>query len=188
VAEPPRYLPDLTFPPYAFIAPHRPHPIRDPAGHMHGRPERIEPPLDPRAWVRSPAYLEGVDLFNHGYYWEAHEAWEALWNAAARVGPTAEFLKGLIKLAAAGVKVRQGEPRGVRIHCERAIAHFEAVAAETGAREYAGFALDDLVAFARDGLSRADALRGNPKRVVEVVFDRPLLLQRPAGGAPHAQH
>ncbi|TGQ49534.1 DUF309 domain-containing protein, partial [Mesorhizobium sp. M1C.F.Ca.ET.210.01.1.1] len=24
----------------------------------------------------------GIDLFNHGYYWEAHEAWEPLWHAA----------------------------------------------------------------------------------------------------------
>ncbi|MER9007639.1 DUF309 domain-containing protein [Mesorhizobium sp. M0862] len=24
----------------------------------------------------------GIDLFNHGYYWEAHEAWEPLWQTA----------------------------------------------------------------------------------------------------------
>ncbi|MER9222262.1 DUF309 domain-containing protein [Mesorhizobium sp. M0644] len=23
-----------------------------------------------------------IDLINHGYYWEAHEAWEPLWHAA----------------------------------------------------------------------------------------------------------
>ena len=45
-------------------------------------------------------------------YWEAHEAWEELWHACGRMGPTADFLRGLIKLAAAGVKVREGRPRG----------------------------------------------------------------------------
>jgi hypothetical protein len=62
----------------------------------------------------------GIDLFNGGCYWEAHETWEALWHAAGRVGPTADFLKGLIKLAAAGVKLREGRPAGLRRHADRA--------------------------------------------------------------------
>jgi hypothetical protein len=54
-----------------------------------------------------------VDLFNHGYYWEAHEQWESLWHACGRKGPVANLLQGLIRLAAAGVKVREGKPAGV---------------------------------------------------------------------------
>lgn len=63
-------------------------------------------------------------MFNAGYYWEAHEAWESLWHAEGRRGATAEVLKGLIKLAAAGVKVREGRPNGVRTHAARAAASF----------------------------------------------------------------
>ncbi|MCX5745889.1 MAG: DUF309 domain-containing protein, partial [Proteobacteria bacterium] len=29
-------------------------------------------------------FRHGVDLFNHGFPWEAHEAWEPLWRAAPR--------------------------------------------------------------------------------------------------------
>ena len=63
----------------------------------------------------SPMFRRGVALFNAGYYWEAHEAWEGLWHAYGRRGPTADVLKALIKLAAAGVKVREGQ-RARRAH------------------------------------------------------------------------
>ena len=46
--------------------------------------------------------LYGIDLFNHGFYWEAHEAWEGLWIACARRGPTATYLQAFITAAAAG--------------------------------------------------------------------------------------
>jgi hypothetical protein len=157
------------------VSPHWPHPEKHPQGHSHGRPEALPPPLDLARWGTSRAYLHGIDLFNHGYYWEAHEAWEGLWNACGREGPAALFLKGLIKLAAAGVKVRQGMPEGVRIHCERAIRHFDDVEAALGPRAF-GLALDDLRAFARGALAGAATgdLRGDPTKTVEVVFDRPL--------------
>ena len=61
-----------------------------------------------------------IELFNAGYYWEAHEAWEGLWHAHGRRGATADLIKGLIKLAAAGVKVRERRPRGVITHSRRA--------------------------------------------------------------------
>ena len=71
-------------------------------------------------------------LFNAGYYWEAHESWESLWHAHGRRGPTAELLQGLIKLAAAGVKVREGRPAGVRTHASRAARLFEKSRSEAG--------------------------------------------------------
>lgn len=50
----------------------------------------------------------GVDLFNHGFPWEAHEAWEPLWFAAPRDRPERALLQGLIHAAAAVVKARAG--------------------------------------------------------------------------------
>jgi predicted metal-dependent hydrolase len=73
-----------------------------------------------------------VALFNAGYYWEAHEVWEGLWHAHGRRGPTADVLKGLIKLAAAGVKVRQGQPHGVITHARRAAEAFDSARAVGG--------------------------------------------------------
>jgi predicted metal-dependent hydrolase len=107
------------FPPYTYVPGHAPHPVSDPRGHMHGHIAASVPPLNPTAWQASPAYLEAVDLFNHGYYWEAHETWESLWHAAGRGGATGIWLKALIKLAAAAVKAREGNPVGVERHARR---------------------------------------------------------------------
>lgn len=90
---------------------------------------------DPDRWDDCRPYLYGIDLFNLGYYWEAHEAWEGLWHACGRSGRMADFLKGLIALAAAGVKLREGRERGVRQHAARAQWLFEQVMRELGAAE-----------------------------------------------------
>ena len=120
-------------PPYAFVPGGPwPHPRGTPGGHSFGR---VEPKADPvvhDAWERSGVYLRGVALFNAGYYWEAHEAWEALWHAHGRKGPKADLLKALIKLAAAGVKVREGQIHGVVTHARRASALFAASRLEAG--------------------------------------------------------
>jgi hypothetical protein len=89
-------------------------------------------------------YRRGVVLFNAGYYWEAHEYWEALWHAHGRSGATAELLKGLIKLAAAGVKVRQRQRHGVITHAQRAAACF-ASASAAGGRFQLGLDLDEWI-------------------------------------------
>jgi hypothetical protein len=117
--DPPRYSAE-PFPPYTYVPGRTPHPVSDPAGHMYGHEPPKPPPLDPANWQRSETYLYGVDLFNHGFYWEAHEAWESLWHAAGRRGVVADFLKGLIKLAAAGVKSLEGNPAGIARHTDRA--------------------------------------------------------------------
>jgi hypothetical protein len=86
---------------------------------MHGHRTATPAALDPARWEESAAYRYGVDLFNHGFYWEAHEAWESLWHAAGRSGPVAIWLKSLIKLAAAAVKVREGNSAGAQRHALR---------------------------------------------------------------------
>jgi hypothetical protein len=96
-------------------------------------------------WSESREYLYAIDLFNHGYYWEAHEVWEGLWHAAGRKGALADFLKGLIKLAAAGVKIREGRSEGASRHSQRAKALFESVRATVGTQEYCALSIDDLI-------------------------------------------
>lgn len=106
------------FPPYSYVPGGPwPHPKSNPAGHSFGRPETVP---GPGGLLESALFQEGADLFNNGFYWEAHEAWETLWHDAGRKGPVADFLKALIKLAAAGVKVREGSLAGVRTHAGRA--------------------------------------------------------------------
>ncbi len=107
-------------PPYTYVPGQTPHPVSDPRGHAYGHRAEPVPPLDPAHPEKSPTWMEACTLFKAGYYWEAHEAWESLWHAAGRTGPVADCLKGLIKWAAAGVKVREGRPAGVHRHCLRA--------------------------------------------------------------------
>ena len=53
----------------------------------------------------------GVDLFNRGLYWEAHEAWEHEW-IPDRKGPDAGFYKGLIQVAAGCLHYGRRNRRG----------------------------------------------------------------------------
>jgi predicted metal-dependent hydrolase len=115
-----RYAPERELPPYTYVPGRAPHPVNDPRGHSFGMHPAPASPPDPDDARSCPEFLWGVDLFNHGYYWEAHEAWEAVWIAAGRTTPEARFVQALIKLAAAGVKAREGRPEGVRRHAARA--------------------------------------------------------------------
>jgi hypothetical protein len=105
------------FPPYAFVPGLWPHPHSDPAGHRYRVP--CPPQLD-ADWPASRPFLRGIELFDAGYCWEAHEVWEALWNAAGRHGAVADFLKALIQFAVVGVKIREGRLDGAKTHAARA--------------------------------------------------------------------
>jgi hypothetical protein len=163
----PRLAPDEPFPPYSFVPGRFPHPVSDPAGHSFGVAVPPVPALTPTQWAESRRYLYAIDLFNAGYYWEAHEAWESLWHACGRAGRTADFLKGLIKLAAAGVKVREGRPEGVTGHARAAADLFR----RTGAphERYLGLPLGELIRFA-DIVATDPPSATDPAAPVEVVF------------------
>jgi uncharacterized protein len=115
-----RYAPDLPFPAYSFVPGRFPHPCSDPAGHSFGRSAPSPSALSAEDWRTNRTYLYGIDLFNAAYYWESHVEFESLWLAHGRKGVAADFLKGLIKLAAAGVKQLEGIPAGVQSHACRA--------------------------------------------------------------------
>ena len=103
---PDRLLPAAELPAYTFVpGTSTPHPVRDPRGHSHSRKGRTSLPLVPENWADNRTYLLALDYFNAGYYWEAHEEWERLWRLAGPDCAVGKFLRGLIKLAAAGVKV-----------------------------------------------------------------------------------
>ena len=102
--------------------------------------------------MRHEEYLWGIQLFNCGYYWEAHESWEQVWHACGRKGLAADYLKGLIKLAAAGVKSREGETQGVARHAARGAELFGKVRSAFGAAVDApyGLSLTALVLIASE--------------------------------------
>jgi predicted metal-dependent hydrolase len=53
----------------------------------------------------------GIELFNSGHYWEAHEAWERDWMPD-RKGPDSGFYKGLIQIAAGCLHYTRRNRRG----------------------------------------------------------------------------
>ena len=59
----------------------------------------------------TPRLLRGIDLFNIGRYWEAHEVWEAEWTPD-RKGPDSGFYKGLIQVAAGCLHYTRHNRRG----------------------------------------------------------------------------
>ncbi len=54
---------------------------------------------------------EGIELFNRGRYWDAHEAWERAWMPD-RKGPESGFYKGLIQVAAGCLHYTRRNRRG----------------------------------------------------------------------------
>jgi hypothetical protein len=143
-----RLVPDEPFPSYAYIPGRFPHPTSDPAGHSHGIEPAVPEKLEPEKWRACRPYLYGIDLFNAGFYWESHVAWESLWLACGRTGVVAEFLKGLIKLAAAGVKALEGKSQGVHSHSGRAAELFRRVKRSTD--HLMGFRVPELQAVAEE--------------------------------------
>jgi hypothetical protein len=177
----PRLVPDWPFPPYSYVTGRFPHPLRDPLGHSFGLPPPACSTPDPNRWRDCRPYLVGIDLFNHGYYWEAHEIWESIWHACGRSGLAADFIKGLIKLAAAGVKAREGRVQGVRSHAQRAAELFGQIAAGLPPQQtrYFGLSLPWLIQVASDlalGVVTTKALSG---AAVEIVFPFVLLPEAP---------
>lgn len=165
----PRYAPGRAFPPYAFLPGRDPHPRQDPRGHSYGTHEPIatEAP-HPENWRASEDYLYGIDLYNHGYLWEAHEAWEGLWHPAKLTDPElAAYLQGLIQCSASSLKARMGEPRGHHKLADLALTKLAAVADNHGG-SYMGLDITrfvaDFHAFVAEGTLDAER---RPRLVVE---------------------
>lgn len=161
-----RYHPLRELPSYSYVPGRFPHPISHPQGHSYGVEfdETVVPTKD--SWHKCESYLWGVDLFNSGFYWEAHEAWEAAWIAAGRKGVVADFLKSLIKLAAAGVKVRENRPTGVHRHASRSI---QLLGQIDDQNQFFGLNVSALMAFAQLLSEQAESLC--EKAVVDPELD-----------------
>lgn len=170
-----RLLPTAELPAYTYVPGTAvPHPIRDPRGHSYGRKGRTPKPLIASSWADNRTYLLAVDYFNFGYYWEAHEELERLWRVSGPDSTVGRFLKGLVKMAAAGVKVREKSIHGVRRHAASAGEVFADVAAEAGTDFYCGLEFTKLQ-FAADRAAQLSYKHEFPAGKPIRVF--PFLLQ-----------
>jgi len=138
-----RYQSSWALPPYIFIPGVNPHPKKL-GGHMEGESDPIAPEINLNHPEQNIFFRYSIDLYNHGYYWEAHVYFEALWNAHKRVGSVADFLKGLIKMCAAGVKQLIDQTQNRDDHFQRACELFESVKKVEG-EIFLGFDLNELI-------------------------------------------
>jgi predicted metal-dependent hydrolase len=84
----------------------------------------------------------GVQLFNGGEFWEAHEAWEKIWQRHAE--PWRYFIQGLIQAAAAHHQWRRGIRHGTMKHLNNALAKLE-----TAPGGFAGLNIEKFRAYLR---------------------------------------
>jgi hypothetical protein len=181
-----RLVPDRPLPSYTHVPGQTPHPRHNPGHLFYQRPAEPVQPLSPSTWQTNGIYLYGIDLFNHGFFWEAHEVWEELWHAAGRRGPLADFLKSLIKLAAAGVKHLEGRPTGVASHCRRAAELWGSLPQDM--EGFCGLRLGELIAVA-EKIAREGWPEESPRLVPAAhkpdaqskEWGSPLLADQPCG-------
>ena len=85
----------------------------------------------------------------------------------------AAFFRGLISLAAAGLKMRVGNPRGVRKHARRTADLFDDSALEVASDEarYMGLDLHALSRWARDVAERPPVAGDDGSSAGSAVFD-----------------
>jgi hypothetical protein len=169
-----RLLPAAEIPRYTHVpGSGTPHPYRDPRGHSYSKRPGTPKPLIEEHWAENRSYLLGLDFFNLGFYWEAHDEWERLWRASGPETQVGKFLKGLVKLAAAGMKVREESIHGVRRHAASAGEVFADVAAESDVERYCGLDFTGLQ-FAADRAAQLvyprDLEPGRPLRVFPFIL------------------
>jgi Uncharacterized conserved protein len=107
----PRYT-QRPLPGYRYVPTKNPHPVIDPKGHSYQKKEEKIEFLPPERWRQNEFYLYGVDLFNYGFWWEAHEAWETVWMTTPKTDLMGQYLQGLIQFSAGLLKLFSGSERG----------------------------------------------------------------------------
>jgi hypothetical protein len=88
-----------------------PHPLKHPRGHRHTAPQ-------------SPGerWLYGLDLFDHGYLWEAHEVLEQSWKELPLRSPDRDLAQAIILAAASLLRAHLGDESSAAMLCARAVA------------------------------------------------------------------
>jgi predicted metal-dependent hydrolase len=102
-------------------------------------------------------YERGIELFNRGEFFAAHEVLEDVWRPVS--GEGRRFLQGLVQMAVALHHHSRGNAKGARSVLARAVRNL------TGyPEEYEGIQVGELLAQARGWQDALDAGRECPSR------------------------
>lgn len=158
MGEPSRYAASA-FPPYRYVPGKSAHPTRDRDGHSYAR---VLAPIvvTDRTWRDCEPWLFAVDLFNHGYYWESHEYFEAIWHGAGHDTAVGVFAQGLVQAAAAVLKRSMGQ-----VESATRLASAAGAKLRGGASEALGVRAHDLAARLEDFVS------GRSERPPRIALD-----------------
>jgi uncharacterized protein len=161
----PRYLPGRALPATAFL----PGRSARPTAALAGRNSAGD--LTASTWRTHADYLWGVDLYNAGFAWEAHEAWEEIWRGTPQPSSERLFLQGLIQCAAASVKSALGQTDAVQRIAKRALDRLERVRAREP-RIYLGVELESFIAeFRHFVLTQPDTFAARPRLRLHMAAD-----------------
>ena len=147
----PRYWPAVSFPVSPFLPGITPRAARHTVSPQEDLGDFAAAPLTADNWKRHGPYLFGVDLFNHGFWWEAHEQWEVPWRRGDALQKP--FLQGLIQIAASLLKRRLGNARGHDLLRRQGLGNLNAVKRQVKEGVFMGLRLHEL-ALKIDGHSR----------------------------------
>lgn len=109
-------------PPHAHIPGQSP---RHPEGTFDALCETVRPEQPCGAVFASDAWRAGLQFLETGYFWEAHEVWEAVWMALPEGSDEKRLVQGMIQLANAELKRRMDRPGAVRRLCGICIEHLD---------------------------------------------------------------
>jgi len=135
---------------------------------LQGGREKAFRPLP--AIDRRAAFAAGVEAYERGDFFEAHEILEPAWMGTDDIAER-DLYQGLIKLAAAFVHGVRGNPAGIAKNLTRARERL-AAAAGTDAERESGLDVGALIGAVDDRLAR---LAGDP---IDAAVDPPELTRR----------
>jgi uncharacterized protein len=133
----PRHAWQYDFPSYRFIPGLNPHPTARTDGHSYGKKEEKPAYLSSDQWRDNGLYLFGIDLYHQSFFWEAHEAWEAIWHLTQKQDPEGQYLQGLIQNSASQLKLHIGNFDGARHLSQESVRRLSTVL-DAGACDQAG--------------------------------------------------
>lgn len=119
--------PSLGLPRWVYLPGLTSEPDREPLE----RAKALVPPFyESCVHATDPAFRYGLALHDAGFFWEAHEVWEAVWKAAPKNGCDRLILRAVVQLANAKLKLRMGRAAAA----SRLLAEAEAELAEAAHR------------------------------------------------------
>ncbi len=122
-----RRLPDLALPGHAHVPGSGSKPDMAP---LEAAKALVAPETSANAWQDNAAYLYGHDLLDAGFFWEAHEVWEAVWLNCPPNSAEKLMLRMLIQQANARLKLVMGRRKAA----ERLAAEVEALRSDLAGR------------------------------------------------------